>query len=424
MISSLPDIEQRIEEKDNKHHGVKDYDFDNCYPQNIIDIVASSGTGTSCSKLYSEFIFGGGFKDQVFYRAKINSEGLTIDELLKKVCDKYSLLNGFAIHINYNALLQISDVSFVPFEYCRLGINENKGKVAIYDDWGCKYRNKIEKEKITYIDLFDPNPEAITQQIGEDITTYKGQVFWKSANGMDYPLAPCDSVLEDVVSDSSIKRFRLRNIRKGFNASTVVEYGYQFESEEERATEVDNWGKFVGPDSADIIVLENANGNSDSASIKISKLNTTDNDKMYQVTNQTVKDSIIQNYRQPKRLLAMSEDSNGFNSVNVQDDFKFYNSITSKERIIIEQDFQKIFSLFHINICPSNDYSVLPLEFDPVSTAQPALISTLGIGGTQALVGILQSTLSAEQKVNTIKIIFGLTTEQAQGMVIGSQISQ
>lgn len=423
MISSLPDIEQRIEEKDNKIHGIKNYDFDNLYPQNIEDIIKASGTGTSCSRLYSEFIFGQGFKDQVFYRAKINEQGLTVDELLKKVCDKYSQLHGYAIHVNYNALLKVSDVSFIPFEYCRLGINEYKGKVAVYDDWGCRYKSKVEKEKITYIDIFNSNPIEIRKQIGDDITTYRGQIFWKSANGMDYPLAPCDSVLEDVVSDSAIKRFRLRNIRKGFNASTVVEYGYQFEDEEERRVETENWGKFVGPDSADIIVLENANGNSDSASVRISKLNTTDNDKMYQVTNDTVKNSIIQCYRQPKRLLAMSEDK-GFNSVDVQDDFKFYNAITSKERIIIEEDFRKIFSNFFAPICPSGDYSIVAMDFSPVTTDKPALISTLGIGGTQALVGILQSDLSPEQKVNTVKIIFGLTTEQAQGMVIGSPISQ
>lgn len=418
MISSLPDIEQRIEEKDNKHHGVKDYDFDNCYPQNILDILASSGTGSSCSELYAEFIFGQGFQDQIFYRAKINDQGLTVDELFKKVCNKYSRLNGYALHINYNALLQVSEVSFIPFEYCRLGINENKGKVAVYDDWGCKYRNKIEKEKITYIDLFDPTPEVITRQIGEDITTYKGQVFWKSANGMDYPLAPCDSVLEDVVSDSSIKRFRLRNIRKGFNASTVVEYGYAFESEEERTLEVDNWGKFVGPDSADIIVLENANGNSDSASIKISKLDTTDNDKMYQITNQTVKDSIVQVYRQPKRLLAMSEDNNGFNSVNVQDDFRFYNSITQKERIMIECDFEKVFRNFATQICPSGDYSVTALQFE---TGKPMLVDIFGPTVSTEILNIVSNvSITPLQKVNMLKLIYKLSTEDAQAMALGA----
>jgi len=423
MNSSIPEIEKRIEEKDNKVENVKNYDLDNCYPQNIEDILNASGTASSCSNLYAEFIFGQGFKDQTFYKAQVNDDGLTIDELFKMVCHKFSRLNGYAIHVNYNALLKISDAKFVPFEYCRLGIGDYRGKIAVYSDWDCKVNKKVDKTKIEYIDIFNDDPEILKEQINGDITTYKGQIFWKSAKGKDYPLAPCDSVLEDVVADSDIKRFRLRNIRKGFNASTIVEYGYKFEDAEERQQEADNWGKFLGPDSADLILLENANGNGENKSVKISKLDVANNDKMYEVTNNTVKNSIIQCYRQPKRLLAMSEDA-GFNSVDVKDDFLFYNSITSKERIMIEEDFKHVFKNFHININPTGDYSVVMLEFNPVTTEEPALISTLGIGGTQAMVEIVgNAALTPEQKVNFLRIVFGLTTEKAQGIVLGLPVA-
>lgn len=424
MISSLPEIEPRIEEKDNKSEGVKNYDFDNCYPQNIEDIVNASGTTSSCTKLYSEFIFGQGFKDLIFYKAKVNDSGLTIDELLKRVTDNYALLNGYAIHVNYNALLKISDAKFIPFEYCRLGIGPQLGKIAVYSDWGCKYNTKVDKAKIEFIDAFNEDPEILKTQIGDDITQYKGQIFWRSAKGKDYPLAPCDAVIEDVVSDSQIKRFRLRSIRKGFNASTVVEYGYKFEDSEERQQEADNWGKFIGPDSSDIILLENANGNSDEKSIKISKLDVTNNDKMYEVTNNTVKNSIIQIYRQPKRLLAMSEDA-GFNSVDVKDDFLFYNSITSKERIMIEEDFRKIFKNFHITINPTSDYSITALDFNPVVTEKPSLINTLGVGSLTALIALIgDQNIPGPQKVNTLRTVFGITLEDAQGMVLGTIIPE
>jgi len=413
MISSLPNIEKRIEEKENKSEFIKSYDFDNSYPQNIYDIIANSGTASSCVKLYAKFINGRGFKDETFYKAKINESGLTVDSLLRFISSDFAKINGYAIHVNYNALLKISDVKFIPFEYCRLGIGPMLGKIAVYKDWASK---KIDKEKIVYIDRFNPSQATLLTQINGDITTYKGQILWRSARGNDYPLAPCDSVLEDVVSDGEIKRFRLRNIRKGFSASTIIEYGYEFQDEQEREDEANNWGNFIGPDGADVILLENKNGNGEDKSIKLSKLDVTNNDKMYEVTNNTVINSIVRSYNQPRKLLNLDE-KNGFATADVQADYKYYNSITEGERIMIEEDFTKIFSLFDTNINPSGDYSILPQKFESGNTE---LIDNYGPEIMDKIISIISSALLPEQKVNLLKVVYGLSVEQAQSLVLGT----
>jgi len=415
MISSLPEIEKRIGSKDNKSDGVKSYDEDNCYPQNMIDIVNASGTATACVNLYAKFIQGGGFVDETFYKAKINSKGLTTDKLLAKISKRFALLNGYAIHVNYNALLQIVEVSHIPFEYCRLGIGKHEGKIAVYDDWACEKSSSIDKNKIQFIDVFNPDEFVLRAQIGEDISEYKGQILWRSALGDDYPLAPYDSVVEDIISDSDMKRFRLRSIRKGFNASTVIEYGYEFEGDEERKNEVENWGKFIGPESSDVIVIENANGNGDDKGIKLSKLDVTNNDKMYETTNNTVINSIVRIFNQPKRLVGLSEDK-GFNSVDVEADYKYYNSVTYKERLMIEEDFKMIFEKFYYDINPSKNYSIIPLQYE---SGKSKLVSNFGDTIGDKVMSVLGSSLLPAQKVNMLVMIYNFSQEDAQKIVLG-----
>lgn len=52
---------------------------------------------------------------------------------------------------------------------------------------------------------------------------------------------------------------------------------------------------------------------------------------------------------------------------------------------------------------------------------RPALIESIGIGGTQALVQIIQQVstgaIPREQGINTIVLLFGITSEEASKLV-------
>ena len=66
----------------------------------------------------------------------------------------------------------------------------------------------------------------------------------------------------------------------------------------------------------------------------------------------------------------------------------------------------------------SNDFSIATLNFG-ATNAKPALIETLGVGGVTALSAILQSPLDSNQKINTLIVVFGLTLEESQSIVLG-----
>lgn len=423
MKSTLPSVAPRIQVKDNKLSHIQNYDTDNNYPGRIMDIIKASGTATSCANLYAKFINGKGFKDQDFWKARINRKGLTVDKLLRITAKDFSQIRGIAIHVNYNALFKINEVTPIPFDYCRLCFSDDNkyvAKIAVYDDWACKKDKKINQAKVDYIDVYNRNPDVILSQIEKagGIDNYKGQVYWYSFDGGSYPLSICDPVIEDVISDSGIKKFRQRTTSTSFMPSHMVEVPYEFESEEERQDFKGSLEKFQGNDEfGKLMLLENANGVENA--IKFTKMDWQDTDKVYEITNRTVKDSIIECYSIPPVLLGVAVEGKLGTADEIKDAFLFYNSTTSDERRIFEEIFTEIFSNYRNPINPSGDYSIMPLEFN-IGTEQPALISVLGIGGTTALTGILEGQLKDFQKINTLVIVFGLSHDDAVKLVLGT----
>ena len=197
-------VEKRITAVDNKSLGIINYDFDNLYPQRINDIVNNSGTAVTCLRMYSKYVMGGGAKDETFYKAKVNSKGLTVDKLIRKMTYSKGKYQSIVLHVNYNGLLQITEASIVPFEYCRLVPQDdvdNAGKIAVYDDWGKVKKKSIDKKKVDFINIY--NPSNVLQEVEEvgGWKNYKGQIVYGTPDGLEYPLAHYDSVLDDMMTE-------------------------------------------------------------------------------------------------------------------------------------------------------------------------------------------------------------------------------
>jgi hypothetical protein len=373
MKSNLPRVEPRITVKVNKIDNIQNYDIDNNYPLRILDIIKASGTAKNCSNRFAKFIIGKGFKDSKFYQARVNRKRQTVDKVLREVVRDYSKLRGCSFHINFNALFQVNEVTPIPFDHCRLGLPDDNGyvgKIAMYDDWGCRKRNKIDKEKIQFIDRWNPDPDVISSQVlkagGWD--KYNGQIFWYSADGDCYPEAVIDPVVEDGVSDHSIKEFRLRNATTSFMPSHIIEYPYEFESEEEEQNEKQNWEKFQGTKNANkLMLLQNPNPDK---KINVIKVDWQDTDKIFQVTNDTVKQSIIEAYGIPPVLANIQTPGKLGTAQEMQDAYLIYNSVTEDDRLIFEEIFKEIFSIYRNPINQTGDYSIIPLSFNlPVPPA-------------------------------------------------------
>ena len=192
MKTYLPQIERRIFVRPNQSFGILNYDLDNAYPQRMLELVGASPTAKDCWNKRAKFISGNGFELTDLGKQIINNKGLTLGKLLKAVAADKALFTGFGIHVNYNANFRIVSANYVRFEDIRLGDPDNpatKGKYALYPDWGRKTWKNITRNKIAFLDKYDPDPESITQQViaAGGWNNYKGQLYYFNPAIDDYP---------------------------------------------------------------------------------------------------------------------------------------------------------------------------------------------------------------------------------------------
>lgn len=409
-----------------KNEGILSYDIDNCYPQRVLDIVNASGVGKNCINTFRKFIEGAGFKDKTFYKNVINNKGLTADKLLRFISKDLATFGGFAIHVQYNGLLQISEITTIPFMDTRIPAPDNiegLGKIVTYYDWSRRIKERIRREDIIYIDKFTSDQNKISEQIQKagGLEYYKGQIFWYSNEGENYPLAPYDAVLEDLETDGRIKNHKRKKAATGFNSDYAFIHKGKFESEEQEQEMIKNLEEFQGDESAGNIMLVSIE--SEEQKPELLKFDKSGESVDFYTANEL---SVHRNIRKAFGLpsvLAMEDIPGSLGlSTQMKEAYHVYNSLTTSERTTISENMKILFSNFHTNINPSNDYDILPLEFQEQSINQPLAVQ-FGVGGTQAIKEILvDALLTPAQKVNSIIILFGLTLEQANSMVYGSII--
>lgn len=226
-IAELPRAESKIDVGYLSSLGIKSYDSDNLYPQNVLRIVGASKVGGGCLERYVEFLEGDGIADKALEELVVNRQGETLGDIHSLISSDFATFDGFALHVNYNADFKIISIHHVPFENVRLCESDDEGvikQVAVHPDWsGCETRAgkpiRVTRDNIDYINVFDPSPEVVSAQIADagGISYYKGQVlYFSNAGHLRYPLAMFDEVLTDMSTDEGCSNLMLRNARNNF----------------------------------------------------------------------------------------------------------------------------------------------------------------------------------------------------------------
>jgi len=271
---------------------------------------------------------------------------------------------------------------------------------------------------------------------------YKGQILYATIEGLEYPLAPSDAVLEDMQTDAKAKIFKYRNITTNFMASHLIEVdefvdGEDSDSNEQREAFMETLSLFQGTeDSMKLMLIEKRNGGTP---IELKKVDIQDVDKLYEYTESSVRDNIISHFQIPYELL--KDTSKGLGGDVIGNAYKYYNSITKEYRIFVEEILTEIAKNYKEAIA-TEGVSIIPLEYEnkvPISqdyfqfvtqnqvleslnlptveekTANvKPLYESLGVGGLQSLIGIIANPdLSPLQKQNTLQIVFKMSQEEA-----------
>ncbi|OCX52660.1 hypothetical protein BEL04_14535 [Mucilaginibacter sp. PPCGB 2223] len=407
LTSNRRDTTQRITQRENRTYGIVSFDEDNAYPQRIYSLTNSAPTARTCVDTYSRFIGGSGFADVDFYQAIANSENQTMDKVLALVKKDLARFRGFALHINVNAAAKITEVFHVPFEHVRMASENRKNEsgfdFATYADWSREKRNNIRTDLITWFHAFNLSVDAIAQQV-ESVGgwgQYKGQLLYVSLDEHSYPLASCDAVLESLYSEIQSDIRTTANLQNNFSAKTMMVHKGKFADDEDRDDFEQGLQEFIGPEGADIIVVD---VEKDEEVPELIAINNNANDAVFEYTDTKITNKIIRNWLIPKVLLSVTDGSAGFfNQEQIRDATMYYNMVTIEERILLESVFRQIGQGFYQSINPSDNYAITPIEFK-LSKADPP----------QSLVQLLNNQyITNDSKRNILTILYGVDAEDA-----------
>lgn len=420
-------LKRRLQYADDKTFKIQKYDLDNAYPQRVRNAINSSGVATACTNLFAKHLRGRGFASETIENLIVNDKKQTLGAVHKLLCKDRAMFFGYAFHIQYNALLEVTGINHVPFEYVRLLTTDERGvvtKAKVFDDWAREKYSKIDEKKVKTIDLFTTDVAMIQEQIeaAEGFSNWNGHLYYFSEEGHNvYPKAVCDPVFEDVMSDAGIKIYKNRQIVTGWLCDYILVYKGVFESETEKQQFVDNVNEHVGFDRSHKILVVEAPTNEDVPELK--KLESADNDEKFKFTEESVRENIIRAYNQPKALHSISVQGSLGLTKEIEESKEVYDERTNDDRNQLAKAFELPLSNWFEPIAEQD----FIFDVTPITGAKKqdtrTLADIIGVGGLQSMQAVLESpTLSSMQKINFMVEAFSLPIERASAIVNGTPL--
>ena len=373
--AKIPD--NRIEEKTNSRFGIETYGADNLYPQNIKKIVQASGTATLCLNRYAKFVEGYGFNGGLASMV-VNDEGETADGLLHDISGDLCEFGGFALHVNYNILGEVTELHHVPFEHCRLESEDDAGYVAhikVTSGWSGERRKNGIVTALTEADIetfpvFNPDPVVVLSQISAvgGIDNYKGQVLWVSMDGKQtYPTPIYDAAITEISTDEGLGNVKYRSVRSNFLVSCmlITRKGVPYTSPSGRKIENqmisdEDLRAFQGDENTSkimLVELEDDEERPDVVAFPVKNFA-----KEFEITDASVVERIYAQFHQ-ELFYSIRMGKLGFSGSVMKDAYEYYAGEVTNEQRFIERVMQSVLKSWHLPEARLIDVSILPMVY-------------------------------------------------------------
>ena len=353
---------------------IKGYGEYNDYPQKVLEIVGSSGTGKVCVNITTKFVIGGGFTDPTLQTTILNNRGERGSTLLSKFSKDLVNFNGFACLVKYNGLGEPDEYYNIPFEHCRIEIDGKKeytGCIAVHPDWTGITGKPFKQADVKVLTRF--NPRAVIEEMiavgGPE--NYPGQVYYYTSDGdFEYPTSPFDPVVTDMLTEESCSTVKHRNakynflpggilVRKGIkprlkpDGTVDPEDNYNQEQEDSR----EEIKTMQGDENACKLWVVDVDA--DEEIPVLIPFNTRSLDKEYTYTEESVQKNIGQMFMIPPILRGIDV-SAGFGADLMKNAYDFMNSVTENERENLRTVFMDLFIHYYVQF---NDTTIKPLTY-------------------------------------------------------------
>lgn len=317
------------------------FDSDNLYPQRAIEIMRRSYTLKAVVERVADFLNGEGFQDPALAQMVVNKKGWagqTLNDFLVDLSIQYATWRSVAIHVGYDLNYKPNSYTVVPFEFCRLSLPDSNGKfttIRYSTNWERDNRKEVKDRTIEDYDIFNPDPNTVAEQINlaGGIVNYKGQIFYHTPDHGAYPLATFDPVIDHAQVQSELGLFKVGNVQNSFLGTLAIIYQGEFETAKEEAEFRDLIANKSGARNAGSrIGLQDKTGTKKASDI-FANLTPTNLDKLFEYTEKSVLDAIMENEAMPKELLGVRPESGMFNQENMEQAYTYFNAITRNRRM-------------------------------------------------------------------------------------------
>lgn len=352
---------------------IKAYGAGNDYPQKVLEIINSSGTGSTCMDIYIKFVAGGGFTDPTLNDTVLNTSGERASTLLRKAAKDLKYYNGFAFLIKYDGLGIPVEYYNIPFEHCRIEQKDKKytGRIAVYPDWTGQTGKRISEDDIKYIHRYDPTKAIAQMTEAGGPEAYLGQVYYFTADGdFEYPVSPFDAVVTDMLTEESVSTVKHRNakfnflpsgilVRKGIKPVTnddgSIDKFSKYNLEQEESAE--NIKRMQGDENASKIWVVDVDA--DEEKPEFIDFTAKNYDRQFELTEKTVQQNIASMFRIPPVLRGIDVGA-GFGAELVGQAYAFMNSVTGDERAMLETAFMDMLQYYRTQF---SQFTVQPLTY-------------------------------------------------------------
>jgi hypothetical protein len=327
---------------------------DNLYPTYLKELADTSPVHGAIVKGVARMIGGKGFAPLPTY----NTDRLS--RILPSVASDMSLYGGFYVEcIKALGSDEVVKVTHLPFENCRLAVDENSNVTGIYysKNWA-QYRKKINE------------PVHIPLNSG-DVKRFVKISFLDETTSVYYPQPSYKSCINYIELDRQISVFHVSNILNNFAPGTIVSlFNGTPDEDSKNAMKRELQGATGASNSGKMVVLFNE---PDQQKPDIVTYQLNDADKQYDLLNRTATEKILVGHLITTPLLfGIKYGGDGFssNADEMRQGLEIFmaNVIEPMQRVIIDS-LEEALNVSGLVIIPNNVLGAT--EVKPVETVAP-----------------------------------------------------
>ena len=378
----------------------------NAYPDYLLELVKTVPTLRSIISGSVDFIVG----DDVsilplvegYAPGQMNLRGDTIAEQVEDIARDYETYGGFALQVIRAFDGSVAEVYYIDLRFLRMN---KEGDVFYYSEkWGERGR----RDAIVYPAFRADIAGKWAGMSDEERDRNASSILYvKTTHSQVYPLPVYAASVKACEIERLIDEYHLSSISNGFASSLIVNFNNgQPTDEMKEEIERDFDEKFSGPGNAGRVMFSWNKSKDNATTFDVPPI--TDFGDKYNALSSHSRQQIFTAFRANPNLFGIPTEGNGFANEQYEESFTLYNRTAVRPvQDMIAAAYAKIYGQEDV-------LKITPFSMGENGDAQVSLASQLGVGGTQAMMLVLESTvMSTEQKLGTLQVLFGLDEESA-----------